>query len=108
MCKKDLAVNDCLKDVIDRMYFVHFRASKLGKDFYRFSKHKKEMRHEFVHDPENLLPRGGRTECHILLKNGTEYVGECECSKKDVFKYSIGRHVAFGRVMRKMAEDRVF
>ena len=41
--------------------------------------------------------KGGLTECHILMNDGTEIVGRAECSRKDNFQYSIGRKLAFGR-----------
>jgi hypothetical protein len=45
--------------------------------------------------------RGGKTECHLVLSDGTEIVGTAECSKKDNFNYSIGRQIAHGRAVKK-------
>lgn len=44
--------------------------------------------------------RGGLTECHILMNDGTEIIGRAECSRKDNFQYSIGRKLAFGRASK--------
>lgn len=39
-------------------------------------------------------PRGGMTECHLVLSNGHELIGKAVCSQKDNFCYKTGRDLS--------------
>lgn len=97
---------------IERMYFKHYRIPKskyvamifdalsdpgYNKKYYR----KKYYRYSRCKTDWQPTARGGKTECHLVLDNGSEIVGTAECSVQDNFCYAIGREIAKGRALKK-------
>ena len=46
-------------------------------------------------------PKGGKTECVLILDSGEEITGVAYCSMKDNFNYKRGREIAYGRAMKQ-------
>ena len=67
---------------------------------------KVKFHHDRVYRPGmeffDALPRGGQTECIIILPDGTEIKGKARCSKKDNYCKRIGRDIAFGRALKAL------
>lgn len=49
-------------------------------------------------------PKGGKTFCTITLPNGTQYMGEANCSMSDCFCFSEGRAWALKYALEAMLE----
>lgn len=66
---------------------------------------KVKFHHDRIYDDVvmfNVEPRGGQTECIIILPDGTEIKGKARCSKKDNYCKRIGRDIAFGRALKAL------
>lgn len=83
---------------IVKMYYKHYRWEYCGDDNYILAPYSRTLKRFY---PES---KGGETECHLVLRDGTEIVGVAQCSLKDNFCYRIGREIALGRALKKYAD----
>ena len=57
--------------------------------------------------PDQILPRGGFTECYLYDSEGNK-IGEAmaACNDRDNFNKKIGRAIALGRALHSLEKDK--
>jgi hypothetical protein len=53
-----------------------------------------------------VLPRGGSTECKLILEDGEEIVAHARCSERDNYSKKLGRDISLGRALALAEKQR--
>jgi hypothetical protein len=83
--------------------FFHGRRMPGGVGIWYRSKGTRGDLKSWKEEPVKPLARGGRTECCVTLADGTEVWGVAECSQQDNYSKKIGRDIALGRALKRLA-----
>lgn len=54
----------------------------------------------------DVLPKGGRTELHLISPEGIEVVAEAKCSEKDNYCRKVGVAISLGRALKELEFQR--